>query len=130
MSSARENPSDERDRSSVEKLAAGLIGSGVVKEATSRALAARERAVEMQELTMGALNLPTAAVIDRLTRRVRSVALRLEGIEDALDRLEDRIDEAADAGRPADTAGHDAIIERLEAIERRLEQLHKADGSR
>lgn len=129
MSSARENPSDERDRSSVEKLAAGLIGSGVVREATSRALAARERAVEMQELTMGALNLPTAAVIDRLTRRVRSVALRLEGIEDALDRLEDRIDESADA-KPADSAGHDAIIERLEAIERRLEQLHGADGSR
>ena len=39
---------------------------------------------------MGALNIPSAADIERLTRRLRSVSQRLEGIEDALDRLEER----------------------------------------
>lgn len=40
---------------------------------------------------MGALNLPSAADVERLTRRLRSVSQRLEGIEDALDRLERRL---------------------------------------
>ena len=31
---------------------------------------------------MGALNIPSAADVERLTRRLRSVAQRLEGIED------------------------------------------------
>ncbi len=41
---------------------------------------------------MGALNLPSASDLERLTRRVRSVSQRLEGIEDGLDRLEDRLE--------------------------------------
>lgn len=107
-------------RSTVEKLAAGVVGSGAVKEATTRALQARERAVEIQELTMGALNLPSAAVIDRLARRVRSVSLRLEAIEDGLDRLEDRLEDA-----PSDSGSKDlaAVLAQLEAIERRLDGL-------
>ena len=32
---------------------------------------------------MGALNLPSASDIERLTRRLRGVSQRLEGIEDA-----------------------------------------------
>ena len=58
---------------------------------------------------MGALNIPSAADIERLTRRLRSVSQRLEGIEDALDRLEERLarrlraggDAACDARGPA-----------------------------
>ena len=121
MSPREENQSAERDRSPVEKLAAGVIGSDAAREATAKVLQARERAVELQEFTLGALNLPSAAVIDRLTRRVRSVALRLEGIEDGLDRLEDRL---ADGGAE-DLA---KVLTRLEAIEKRLEKL-QADGS-
>jgi hypothetical protein len=121
MSSREESQSAERDRSPVEKLAAGVIGSDAAREATTRVLQARERAVELQEFTLGALNLPSAAVIDRLTRRVRSVALRLEGIEDGLDRLEDRLSETG-----ADDLAK--VLTRLEAIEKRLEKLH-ADGS-
>ena len=37
---------------------------------------------------MGALNIPSAADIERLTRRLRSVSLRLEGIEEGVDRLD------------------------------------------
>ena len=48
-----------------------------------------------QEVAMGALNLPSASDLERLTRRVRSVSQRLEGIEDGLDRLDERLDAAA-----------------------------------
>jgi hypothetical protein len=37
---------------------------------------------------MGALNIPSAADIERLTRRLRSVSQRLEGIEDGVHRLD------------------------------------------
>jgi DNA anti-recombination protein RmuC len=37
---------------------------------------------------MGALNLPSAADIERLTRRLRSLSQRLEGIEDSLSRID------------------------------------------
>ncbi len=107
----------------MEKLAAGVIGSDAAREATAKVLQARERAVELQEFTLGALNLPSAAVIDRLTRRVRSVALRLEAIEDGLDRLEDRL--ADDAGTSEDLS---KVLDRLEAIEARLAKLG-SDGS-
>ena len=40
---------------------------------------------------MGALGIPSAADIERLTRRLRSVSQRLEGIEDAVDRLDERL---------------------------------------
>ena len=46
---------------------------------------------------MGARNIPSAADVERLTRRLRSVSQRLEAIEDALDRLEARAALAADA---------------------------------
>ena len=37
---------------------------------------------------MGALNIPSSTDIERLTRRLRTVSQRLEGIEDAVARLE------------------------------------------
>ena len=46
---------------------------------------------------MGALNIPSAADVERLTRRLRSVSQRLEGIEDSLDRIEQRAQAAAEA---------------------------------
>src|SRR4051812_42660873 len=91
MSSREESQSAERGRSPVEKLAAGVIGSEAARGARAKVLQAGGRAGELQECTLGALTPPSAAVIARLPRRVRSVALRLEGIEDGLDRLEDRL---------------------------------------
>lgn len=125
MASSNHDQHDQRDRSTIERLAAGVVGSSALKSATTHALAARERAVEVQELTLSALNLPSAAVIDRLTRRVRSVALRLEAIEDGLDRLEERLTEAP--AQPADSP--DPVLARLEAIEERLEQLQASRGT-
>jgi hypothetical protein len=73
------------------RLAEELAGNPVVTAALSRAFDAREKAVKAQEATMGALGIPSAADIERLTRRLRSVSQRLEGIEDAVDRLDGRL---------------------------------------
>src|SRR5215210_7570808 len=107
------------------KLAKDLLENPLVTGAISRAFEARERAVSAQETAMSALNLPSAADLERLTRRLRSVSQRLEGIEDAVDRLDQRLQSLGreDAG-PA--AGAD---ERLEAIEAQLVKLAADVGS-
>ena len=73
------------------KMADDLLANPLVSGAISRAFEAREKATSVQEATLAALNLPSAADIERLTRRVRSVSQRLEGIEDGIDRLDERI---------------------------------------
>ncbi|WP_205697306.1 hypothetical protein [Conexibacter sp. SYSU D00693] len=73
------------------KLAQELVENPMVTGAISRIFEAREKAVQAQEVAMGALNLPSAADLERLTRRVRSVSQRLEGIEDGVDRLDERL---------------------------------------
>src|SRR5919107_261760 len=73
------------------KLAQDLLENPLVSGAIARAFGAREKAAQAQEVAFGALNLPSAADLERLTRRVRSVSQRLEGIEDGVDRLDDRL---------------------------------------
>jgi chromosome segregation ATPase len=74
------------------KLAQELLENPVVSGAIARAFEARERASQAQEVAMSALNLPSAGDLERLTRRLRSVSQRLEGIEDAVDRLDQRLE--------------------------------------
>ena len=95
------------------KIAEELISNPVINGAIARAFEAREKAVQAQEATMGALNLPSAADIERVTRRLRSLSQRLEGIEDAIDRLEERVSGAADS----------AADDRLGRIEGRLDEI-------
>jgi hypothetical protein len=99
------------------KLAQELLENPVVSSALSAAFETRERAMRAQEVAMGALNLPSASDLERLTRRLRAVSQRLEGIEDGLDRLEQRI-EGLGSGS--------AIEQRLSAIEAALERIEKA----
>jgi chromosome segregation ATPase len=73
------------------KLAQELLENPMVSGALSAAFQSRERAMRAQEVAMGALNLPSASDLERLTRRLRGVSQRLEGIEDALDGVQDRI---------------------------------------
>ena len=98
------------------KLAQDLLENPVVSGALTRAFETRERAMRAQEAALGALNLPSASDLERLTRRVRSVSQRLEGIEDGLDRLESR---SGRADRNADLEDRltkiEAALERLEA---------------
>src|SRR6476660_5658967 len=80
------------------RLAQELLESPLVHNAIARAFDAREKAVQAQEAAMGALNLPSAADLERLTRRVRSLSQRLEGIEDGVDRLDERLASLPGAG--------------------------------
>ena len=90
------------------KLAEELVGNPMVNAALARAFDAREKAVQAQEVAMGALGIPSAADVERLTRRLRSVSQRLEGIEDSIDRLDLRL-EAIQTG----VAGVDGNLEKL-----------------
>lgn len=69
------------------KALADLFENPLVTGTIGRAFDARERAAQAQELALAALNIPTAADIERLTRRLRSVSQRLEGIEDGVHRI-------------------------------------------
>jgi hypothetical protein len=69
------------------KALTDLFDNPLVTGTIGRAFDARDRAVQAQELALSALNIPTAADIERLTRRLRSVSQRLEGIEDGVHRL-------------------------------------------
>jgi hypothetical protein len=69
------------------KALTDLFDNPLISGTIGRAFDARERAAQAQELALSALNIPTAADIERLTRRLRSVSQRLEGIEDGVHRL-------------------------------------------
>ena len=116
------------------KIAEELVGNPLVAGALARAFEAREKAVQAQEVTMGALGIPSAADIERLTRRLRSVSQRLEGIEDAVDRLDERlasietgVDRLGDAtGKAAADSGDNGAAERLDEIARDIAALREA----
>ena len=95
------------------RIAEELISNPVVNGAITRAFEAREKAVQAQEAALGALNLPSAADIERVTRRLRSVSQRLEGIEDAIDRMDERV--AGATGGSTD--------DRLARMEARLDEI-------
>jgi len=107
------------------KVAEQLLSNPAVAGAISRAFEAREKASQAQEAAMGALGIPSAADIERLTRRLRSVSQRLESIEDSVDRLDERL-EAIDRriGEVAGKAGSsDEVESTLSDISDRLDRL-------
>jgi chromosome segregation ATPase len=106
------------------KLVEELISNPMVSSALSRALDAREKAAHAQEAAMGALGIPSAADVERVTRRLRSVSQRLEGIEDALDRIEERI-QSLDI-RLDEKTSEEPLTRRLDEIARDLASLRDA----
>lgn len=102
------------------KFAQELLENPMVGRALAAAFETRERASRAQEVAMGALNLPSASDLERLTRRLRGVSQRLEGLEDGLDRLEERIDGLARSS---------AVEKRLTAIEEMLARIEAQLGS-
>jgi hypothetical protein len=96
------------------KALADLLENPLVTGTIGRAFDARERAAQAQELALSALNIPTAADIERLTRRLRSVSQRLEGIEDGVHRLNRALSEGTVERRLA------AMEEQLKALSSKL----------
>lgn len=105
------------------KALTDIFDNSLVNGAISRAATTREKATQAQELAMGALNLPSAADVERLTRRLRAVSQRLEGIEDGVHRI----------GRTLASQSLDArlgaIEEQLGGLSRALSQLHGGGGA-
>jgi alkanesulfonate monooxygenase SsuD/methylene tetrahydromethanopterin reductase-like flavin-dependent oxidoreductase (luciferase family) len=102
------------------RLAEELAANPLVTGALQRAFEAREKAVAAQNVAMGALNIPSAADVERLTRRLRSVSQRLEAIEDTLDRVEERMHGVAAAG------SDEQVLARLEEVARDIAALREA----
>lgn len=128
MTETSETPDDglrsrltRQGEDAIGKLAQDLLENPLVNGAITRAFEAREKAAQAQEVAMSALNIPSAADVERLTRRVRSVSQRLEGIEDGVDRLDERV---ASLGRDP------GLDERLGRIEERLDVLARELGAR
>jgi hypothetical protein len=69
------------------ELAQFLLDNPWVNQALQVAFGARERASAAGASAMRNLNLPTAADVDRLARRLRAVSERLEEVEDSLDEV-------------------------------------------
>jgi hypothetical protein len=117
------------------KALSELLESPLFTGAIGRAFDAREKAAQAQVLALGALNLPSAADIERLTRRVRSVSQRLEAIEDGFERL----DSSRLAGQraPAELETRLAVIEeqlsvllgKLDRVVARIEQAPAAQAA-
>ncbi len=99
------------------KALSDLLDNPLLTGTIGRAFDAREKAAQAQELAMGVLNIPSAADIERLTRRLRSVSQRLEGIEDGVHRLD----------RALATHG---VESRLSKIEEQLGTITKKLGDR
>jgi hypothetical protein len=106
------------------QIAQQLLESPLVHRALAGAFDAREKAVQAQEAAMGALNLPSAADLERLTRRVRSLSQRLEGIEDGVDRVDERLAALPGSGIEERLAGIEAALDKLgnevEALRKKL----------
>jgi septal ring factor EnvC (AmiA/AmiB activator) len=105
-----------RGEDALGKLAQDLLENPLINGALARAFDAREKAAQAQEVAMGALNIPSAGDIERLTRRLRSVSQRMEGVEDGMDRIERALSELN---------LRDSADQRLSAIEAQLTELSR-----
>jgi chromosome segregation ATPase len=76
-----------RSEQAIGELAQALIENPTLHNAISAAFGAREKAIEAQQAAMSALNLSSATDVERLERRLRSLSLRLEDVEERIDEV-------------------------------------------
>jgi ABC-type cobalamin transport system ATPase subunit len=111
----RERLSDQAE-DAIGKLADDLLENSVINSAIQRALGARDRMAQAQETAMDALNIPSAANLDKVARRIRSIAQRLEDVEDGVEKLDRRLTQISGSSDQED---------RLARIEARIEELSR-----
>lgn len=80
----------QRGEEAVGDLAQALLENPLFSQALGKALGAGERAAQAQRVALGALDVPSAADVERLSRRVRALSDRIEALEDAFDRMQQR----------------------------------------
>jgi archaellum component FlaC len=100
------------------KLADDLLENTVINSALQRAFGAREKVSQAQESAMEALNLPSAASVEKLARRLRSISQRLDEIEDSVERLDRRLDSISESSKPSGD-----VNDRLERVDLRLDDV-------
>jgi hypothetical protein len=83
--------SSARSEDTLGDLADFLLDNPWLNQALQLALGARERASQAGAEVMRNVGVPTAADVDRLTRRVRGLSERLESVEDKLDALNEEL---------------------------------------
>lgn len=86
-----------RGEEAVGDLAQALLENPLFSQALGKALGAGERAAQAQRAALGALDVPSAADVERLSRRVRALSDRIEALEDAFDRMQRATQASADA---------------------------------
>jgi hypothetical protein len=101
------------------KALTDLLENPVLTGVVGAAFDARERAAQAQEVAMGAFNIPSAADIERLTRRLRSFSQRLEGIEDGVSQIDRSTGQRLGA-----------IEQQLKTIAAKVDELAVAPGGR
>ena len=94
-----------RGEEAIGEVAQALLENPLFSQALGRALGAGERAMQVQKSALGAIDVASAGDVERVSRRVRSLADRLEAVEDAFDELRDELKalrrEVAEASGPA-----------------------------
>ncbi len=90
----------------VTKALEPLVDQPLTQRLLTEASALRDRTVRAHEATLAALNLPSAADLAKLERRIRSLSTALGGLGEHLDRLESQI-------RRFDKAGEERAIDEL-----------------
>jgi hypothetical protein len=96
-----------RSEEALGEVAQALLENPLFSQALGRALGAGERAMQVQKSALGALDVASAADVERVSRRLRSLSDRLEAVEDTLDELraELRAQRAAAGGGRKTAAG-------------------------
>lgn len=75
----------------VTKALEPLVDQPLTQRLLTEASALRDRTVRAQEATLAVLNLPTAADLAKLERRIRSLSDAVADLSDRLDRMETQV---------------------------------------
>ena len=76
-----------RGEEAIGEIAQALLENPLFSQAIGRALGAGERAMQVQKSALGVVDVASAADLERISRRARSISDRVEALEDLVDDL-------------------------------------------